>query len=238
MQYFGSVSSPLWQDKKVFLVGGGPSLRGFDFQRLAAWPRQIVVGINQSIWDAPCDVGVSMDYLFCQRNHDRLAQFAQDHELYLAVGNRWYEHMARIPGAIYLKNFEREGLSLDPEYVCRGGTSGYAALNVAVLKLSGVIVLLGYDYGAAGTGRHHYHDAYPWMRANAENWKAWAEHYKHAAEVCAQQGIVVVNASEKSALSCFNKCSLETMLSEGRSLSRECRGLGTISCNGHSFDNG
>ncbi len=235
MKHFGHVGGQSWEDKKVLLVGGGPSLRGVDFKRFA-WTHRIVVGINQSMWDVPCDAGVSMDYLFCQRNHDRLAQFARDHELYLAVGNKLYEHMAPIPGAIYLKTFERGGLSFDPEYVCRGGTSGYTALNVAVLKLARVIVLLGYDYGAAGTGRHHYHDAYPWMRANAENWKAWAKHYDHAASDCEKHGIVVINASPQSALTCFTKCPIDTVLKADRYSSEEWVASGIASCNGHAFE--
>lgn len=211
---FGQVGPPSWEGKTVFLIGGGPSLYGFDFSRLAG---RILCGINQSIFDADCDVGVSIDPRFVIANHDKLARFAAKRELYLALGD-CTEIFAPVAHAIYLRDEEKPGLSLDCSIIRRGATSGCTALNVAVLKGARRIVLLGYDYGNAGTTRHHYHDKYNWiLPRHLQSWSAWSEHYAAVALDCRKHGIEVINASPQSAISAFPKCSIEEALADASS---------------------
>jgi hypothetical protein len=217
MPHFGRVEPPTWEGKRVILVGGGPSLRGFDFNRFYQ-PGNIVVGINQSMFDLPrCDAGVSMDYRFVERNHDRLAAFARRAELFLAIGDRYFESQAQVANAIYLRNGDiAEGLSFDPAIVHRGGTSGFTALNVAALKRPPCVILCGYDYGTAGTDRHHYHDAYrDFHDANAQSWRLWAQHYRAAAACCRRAGITVINASLESGIDVFPRCALDLAFPKG-----------------------
>lgn len=112
--------------------------------------------------------------------------------------------MPQIPGAIYL----RAGAD-----VIDGGTSGHAALQLAVLKRSRRIVLLGFDYGFEGR-RSHYHDAYAGQGAgaDAETWQRWAENFDVIAPMIRARGVEVINASPASRIGCFPKCSIEDAL--------------------------
>ena len=85
---FGAVGPPWW-DGTVYLVGGGPSLRGFDFKRLASLGG-FIVGVNQAMFDAPCCGGVSIDNVFVKARAVELHSFAVRAALYLALGDIWW----------------------------------------------------------------------------------------------------------------------------------------------------
>ena len=106
---FGTAGQ-LWQPGRVvFLVGGGASLRGFDFTRLA--PIGEAIGINRSMFDVECSCGISTDHPFVRNCGAELAAFASARELYLAVGDRWWQVLDEVPGAIYLRRWRRTAIA-------------------------------------------------------------------------------------------------------------------------------
>jgi len=205
----GCVGPPWWGDKTVFLVGGGPSLAGFDLKRLCGLGH--LCGVNESMPHLPVAAGVSIDLRFVKERWRDLTAFAGTTQLYLSMGSEWWREVPPVAGAINLRNEPQPGLSIDPAVLRRGHTSGYAALNLAVLKRAKRIVLLGYDYGLID-GRHHYHDAYTWRAVTASNWATWARDFVDAAAACRSLGVDVVNASPHSAIECFPKMSIEDAL--------------------------
>lgn len=64
-------------------------------------------------------------------------------ETYVAVDG--YPECSGIDGVVYLNRMHEAGLSDDPAYVCTGGNSGYAAINLAYLKGARTIRLVGFD---------------------------------------------------------------------------------------------
>ena len=215
MNAWGRVDPAGWGDAPAFCVGGGPSLHGFKFERLHG--RGHVICVNQAMFDSPCECAVTVDQIFVRNYADRLDAVAKQRPLYLSLGNEWWKGGLRlIEGAIYLRSLARTGvlagLSFDPEALTRAPTSGFAGLNIAVLKGAKRIYLLGYDYRAFDD-RHHYHDAYEWHhKAIDQSWPVWAKHYEKAAQDCLDHGIEVINASEKSALPYFRKTTLDEVL--------------------------
>jgi hypothetical protein len=209
---FGSVTAPWWNDRTVYLIGGGPSLSGFALDTLCGLGH--CIGINQSMFDIPVAAGISIDQRFILERHQELAEFAQTTQLYLAPGDRFCRTVDPVAGAIYLRSEFMQGLSTSPDLLHTGGTSGYAALNLAVLKRARKIVLLGYDYGVIG-GRHHYHDDYFWHRPEDQSWQSWARHFDSAAIQCRELGIEVINASPRSAIECFSKMLIEEAMQWG-----------------------
>lgn len=205
---FASVWPPFWNGRPVFLIGGGASLADFDLARLRGLG--YIVGINQAMFDASfCDAGISIDDAFINHNAGRLLEAALRCELYLVTG-RFKDHVPVIPRAIYIRKSASD-LSLLPDEIS-GSTSGYAALNLAVLKQAKRIVLLGFDYGLID-GRHHYHDAYWWHhKANDQSWGAWAKRFDDAAPLLKERGIEVINASPHSAVTAFPKMTIEQAL--------------------------
>lgn len=210
---YGEVGPPWWDDRTVYLVGGGPSLRGFDFGRLIG--RGIICGVNQAMLDLPeCHAGVSIDRKFVHWNQGRLAALARGGlALYLALGLQWRDYL--IPGAAHLNSGGSEPLSLRSNSL-RRTTSGLAALNLAVLKQARRIVLLGFDYGAI-SGRDHYHDAYHWVGpGDYQPWADWVREFDRASPLLKQRGIEVVNASPESRINCFPKMSIDAALEWAR----------------------
>ncbi len=205
---FGCVAAPWWVDATVFIVGGGASLRGFDFDRLRS--RGHVVGVNQSLLDLSfCAAGISADLRFVTERRDDLAEFARGRQLYLCLGSR--PGLPLVPGAVFLAGIaSADPVSLYPTCIRRGPTSGHVALNLAVLKRSRRIVLLGFDYGEMD-GRRHYHDAYGWHQ-EAAAWAIWAKEFDAMARPIAALGIEVVNASPQSAITAFPRMTIDEAL--------------------------
>jgi hypothetical protein len=189
-------------DRRVFLIGGGPSLKGFDLSSLKDGTK---VGINHSIFDVDCDLGVSIDQRFMLDDImvNGLREFSQSKALFLCPPTSKVDEVHKaIPEAIIL--VESREFTLDPG-VChrQGGTSGYAALDIVASRGARDIVLLGFDYRPG-----HYHGGYPWSCGQKDNWVQWAENFGPMSKVLAGAGVVVVNASIDSRISCFPKVRL------------------------------
>jgi hypothetical protein len=61
-----------WEGEPCFIIGGGPSLKGFDFNRLRGQGR--VIAINRALEYAPwADVVFFMDWKLYKRYHDNEA---------------------------------------------------------------------------------------------------------------------------------------------------------------------
>lgn len=105
------------------------------------------------------------------------------------------------------------GMSNVPTKIHTGGNSGFQAINLAALWGVRRIVLLGYDVKATD-GRRHFHVDHPEHLGNPLTFGRWAERFNVAARDLRGMGIQVVNCSEQTALTCFEKMSLADALSD------------------------
>jgi hypothetical protein len=199
------IGAPYWDQKPVVLVAGGPSLRGFDFNRLLAFDAWIV-GVNESIFCLPrCDAGVTVDKVFTKERFVQLKEkIAGGMEMIIATG-------ANVPGPIdatILGRLLTNKLSAKPDLIVTCGTSGYGALNVAFLKRAKHVLLLGYDYSADGA---HHHEDYPWHKPpkRADCWGFWAKFYDSTVPQLQQARVDVFNASPKSAIKAFGRGTID-----------------------------
>lgn len=91
-----------------------------------------------------------------------------------------------------------------------GGNSGYGALNLAYLKGSRRIILLGYDFCHSAT---HWHEGYAWQgKSNDSMYRKWATQFIRALPQLHKHGVQVLNASPDSAITAFPKVELEAVL--------------------------
>lgn len=194
----------------MLLVGTGRSLCGFDFTRLRGLGT--VVAVKESILDLPfADACFGLDLHWMKRRHDLLADIARRMEVYLAtVEHQENIQQTPIDGVTYLRRLRSGGLSLDPYYIQSGGTSGYGALNLAVLKRAREIVLFGFDY----TSDHYCHERYPGQSTahNSAHWPKWAECFRDVLPTLSKLGVNVINASPTSNLTVFKRFSLEEVV--------------------------
>lgn len=196
MNQFDAVGEPWWNDRPVFIIGGGPSLRGRDLSGLI-W-KGTVLGVNRAADFWPCHASFSFDQNFIGMREQSLGAWAAaGQEVFVAVEPDWRPR--RVPGVRYLERRRQQGLSSDPRAIAEGKSSGFGALNLAVLKRARRIVLLGYDLQAGG----NWHDGYPWGNGIGHRYfDRWAQVFDRGAQDL-PAGVEVVNANPGSAIRCF-----------------------------------
>jgi hypothetical protein len=163
-----------------YVIGSGPSLKGFDFDALPEGHR---VGANKSAWIAKCDTLVTIDKNFWRNHRDDIVAFNGDKYITQEALQDQPDH-----GATVLKHDRGDGFSRDPNTL-RGSNSGFAALNLAYLKGYTEIALLGFDFQWED-GKSHFHSGYPWQNKMADRHLAtWCR----AFNTIDQTGLNIVN---------------------------------------------
>jgi hypothetical protein len=202
MELYGKINKPFWDDKPVAVIGGGPSLIDFDFEKLRG---AHVLAVKGSIFDIPwADAGFGLDSSKYKEWRHKLANVQS--RIYWAVPEDQVAETGPplAKNITFLKRLPGQSLSGDPSVIYGGSTSGFAALQICIHKRARTIVLFGFDYDGSsnappGIGQEK-------RRAqNAANWDMWAEHFRVYVPYCNEHGINVVNASPLSAIQCFQK---------------------------------
>ena len=148
---------PIWNGQDAFIIGGGPSLRGFDFSMLVP---ENTIGCNNAFRLGPeiCKVCLFVDrkFIFSGKNiprkgfYDELSRFpnlivTNDTQL----KNRpepWINWMPRRP-----KGLHKDALGFN-------ANCGAAAINLALMFGAKTIYLLGFDMHLDSKGRPNYHE--------------------------------------------------------------------------------
>jgi hypothetical protein len=209
---FTRVCDPYWNEKPVAIVGGGPSLQGFDFERLR--DRFHVLAVNGSILDLPwADAGFSLDQLAIRNWWPRFCSL--DMPLHFAVPLPWLKGVDQrpTPNMSFYWRAQRNTFQRYHGQIACGGTSGFGALNLAWLKRARKIILLGFDYGARNGAWHHnehqYHFSYRQVDAK---WQQWAWNFHKAAARLQTDGVQVINASPHSRIEAFPRMTIDEAL--------------------------
>jgi hypothetical protein len=192
--------------KTIYLLGGGPSLAGFDLEALRGRP---TIAINRTFELAPwADI-----LYFCDARFWRV--FGVD---VMDVFTGMYAvTLSHVVGPVdfvrHLRSSGKIGLETKPDALRHGNNSGYQAINLAYLLGAKTIVLLGYDMKVAGT-RTHAHEGYrepnmdqpTYAHCVAHSLKnRFLPHFKALVDPLAHAGVKVYNANPDSALDCFEK---------------------------------
>ena len=196
-----------WRGEPCFVVGGGPSLRNFDFERLRGAGR--VIAINKSYLDIPfADVCFFMDgsrntfYGLAKANNlspDSAARWREfeGYKVYLnLVGRRWEDvYSIRSLGRTGISNSIRKGLF-------HGNNSGVGAVGLAVCLGADPIYLLGID-GKTRGGKTHYHDGYLTRKLSNRTLNSFVIEFHKLGRLLRRTKSRVVNLNPHSAVRCF-----------------------------------
>lgn len=192
-----------WEQTTVFLVGGGPSARSFDWDSIRG--RGVVVVCNDACLKLPwADVCFTIDDYWLTRRADQLDNFGG--EIVAAVHEGF-----RPPPVRRLKLVRRvdyaAGLSKDPNIVFEGGNSGFGALCYAVAMGSRQINLIGYDLNGPG----HWFGEYEWKsRFGLSNYPQWVHGFEYVAPLLQMWKVHVTNLNPNSAIKCFPFATLQS----------------------------
>ena len=183
----------LWTDETVVCLAGGPSLTVEDVE--ACRDRARVIAIKDAVRLAPwaevlysCGDDASS---WWQRNVDLHASF---------TGLRYTLDPKAAAWAQVLRDTGMTGLETDPSGLRTGKNSGYQAINLAVHLGARRIVLLGYDM-QPDRGRHHWFGAHP--NPIPPPYAEFLPCFDSIVEPLRALGVEVVNATRRTALTCF-----------------------------------
>lgn len=191
-----------WNGQTVVILASGPSLTQEDAAH--ARGKAKVIACNNCYALAPwADMLYACDY-------------------------RWWKHYrpdfyglkvcphpggAKEFGLIYIKGEHKPGLSFDPQCIHYGGNSGFQAFNLAVLSGAKRIILLGFDMQPAANGRLHWHQDHRNIGNPQRNsFGRWIKAFSEAAPQLAERGISVLNCSRETALTMFERTTIEAAL--------------------------
>lgn len=212
----GEVGPPWFDEKPTVLIGQGLSLKGFDFNRLRG--KAHVVAIKATMFELPwADCGTGIDF-------PQLLEWVHDLEavtmpVYWAVmPHLWQDAQRRAKmkkpnSVVFLDKQDGFRISTDPKTIYCGGTSGFGALGLAVLKRVKrfPVYMFGFDYHAQAASNYHwaenrYHTKRP---QDPTHWNNWARDYAQVAPTLTSMGIKVINASPESKITAFEKMTVE-----------------------------
>lgn len=186
---FSEVSGD-WSDQPLYIIGGGPSLKGFDFSGLMG--RKL--GANKSAFVADCDALFSLDQTFVRHTKHDIALFAaKGRKVVLAMPSTEDGHKP-IEGATYVFRTRNSGLSEKPREIY-GTNSGYGCIGLAYLLGAKEIALLGFDMDYdPKDGSTHFHSGYPWhSRGNHKYYDNWSNNFERAAQQIRAAGGSITN---------------------------------------------
>lgn len=198
------IAPPIWKGGECFIIGGGPSLRGFDIDRLKG---RRVIAVNQAYKLAPwIDVMFFGDCRWLASNAAALLHFAG-----LKV-TTCEQHIGK-PGITVIKRLNRiSGISIDPGILAWNLSSGACVINLAVHFGVKRIILLGYDMQVVD-GNHNWHDDYAKHNNPRRNpYPRFMRNFPAIAEGLKRKNIECLNACPTSALDVFPKVKLEDVL--------------------------
>jgi hypothetical protein len=182
---------------RFFILASGPSLIPQDVELVRG--KGTVIAVNRTIDLAPwADILYACD-LTWWRNYNP-PDFA---------GKRYSIHAGEQYGCETLPFAKRDGLGKDR--IHSANNSGYQAINLAYLLGAKAIILLGYDMQATW-GRKHFHKDYPKHMSNATALNSWARYFPALARDLEAEGVKVINCTRETALTCFERRPLESVL--------------------------
>lgn len=107
---------------------------------------------------------------------------------------------------------EGRGLCDRPGRIHAGLNSGFQAIGLAYMWGAARIVLLGYDMQRGPNGESHHHGDHEGGLPNLGTLHEWAREMVDLAIDLRRRGVDVINASRRTALTCFERMPIEAAL--------------------------
>lgn len=194
-----------WAGRRCFILGGGPSLRGFDFSRLAG---ELVIGVNRAFeaFDPAILYSMDMRYLTWVMTGEYGDEAAERFDCMRGT-KAWLRANDRYGFEDGIYRVDSNGgdkltFSLE-EGFCQQNNSGFGALNLALCLGCTEIFLLGFDMHGDGGKQAWWHNGHPQVNDDSTYRERMIPLFEQHAKAIADQGVRVVNLNPDSALKCF-----------------------------------
>lgn len=205
-----------WQGKRCFVIGGGPSLRGFEFSKLIG---ELVIGTNRVFEHCQCQINLSCDKSFIRNvrhgvepyGAEAARKYKEFKGVFVWATGKPMEHLG--PEVLILLNNQRNKVTFcQQQGLMACGNSGFAAVNLACALGANPIYLLGFDMHGNGMGKQ------AWFHGGHVNNQREMVYNQFIREFNAhhgefkQAGFRIVNLNPDSALKCFEFAKPEDIL--------------------------
>jgi len=201
----------VYEDKTVFVIGGGPSLNHMNLKPIHDRP---VVGCNNAY-----ELGTWVDWIiFADKrwwgwNYEKVERW-QNRDRVICLVPQLLDDQQRWPFLKFVRRDEaRFGLSVEQDTICWNRGCGGAAINLAYLLGARRIVLLGFDMRMV-EGKHNWHDNHKHEERPKIYQNSMVPFLKPMSDAMKVTGLQIVNCTPKSALNVFTLESLDVVLNE------------------------
>jgi len=186
----------VWLGSTVVVMASGPSLNAEDVDVVKQWREseinRYVIVTNTTFQIAPwADALFFHDLKWWKKYKDEVRRVFSGRMVTVAPVN--------LHGVDWMRNWDGYG------------NSGAAAIALAVLAGASKVVLLGLDCQYT-SGRRHWHGDHPPGLGNAKSLKKWPASFARLSNHCRRMGVDVVNCSRQTALDCFDRQPLESVI--------------------------
>ena len=193
-----------WRDQRCFIIGGGESLKDFDFSKLK---NELVIGVNRAYERIDCTINFAMDHTFYEWiTGGRLGQeakkkFEDFKGLPVWLDSAGYDYPR---GIFILSKSSDNNINYSMKDGIGGGTnSGFGALNLAVCLGANPIYLLGFDMKGKDGKQAWWHDGYP-DKVGDKIYQSFINDFNRAVPRLKEKEFRVVNLNPESELKCFD----------------------------------
>lgn len=199
-----------WDGHDVFIVGGGPSLKAFDWASLHK--RRHIIAINRAFIDVPtADIWFTEDARVITDLWGQRLKYFQGLKVWNCLQASEIELVKEIDPSIHILRTTRQDKFWSHAFkdgLGYSSNSGVGAMNIAWLLGADRIFLLGFDCRADGLRMENYHNDYRkdpmWEVGSnaADNFKSDFEGWV-APHVRDREVISVVNPEFPTTLTCW-----------------------------------
>ena len=192
-----------WKKQRCFIIGGGESLKGFDFSKLR---NELVIGVNRAYEKVDCTINYAMDHnLYRWITGGELGQEAKKKFEDFKGIPIWLDSAGyNYPKGIFILNkLSHHKKSYAMKDGLKSGTNaGFGALSLAVCLGANPIYLLGFDMCGKEGKQAWWHDGYPEDQIDSV-YKSFIYDFRSVESELREKGIQVINLNSESSLKCF-----------------------------------
>ena len=181
-----TLTNGAWNGNACFIVGGGPSLKGFDWSLLAN--RRHVIAINRAVLDVPtAGVFFTEDFQVIELFSKRKEWWDfQGYKVFHALDKSYVKPMLDIDPGLFVVERKRDDKYWSKsmgEGLSYSSNSMIGALNLADILAADPIFILGLDcvrYGGSAKVRNYHTDyeAAKFQRTGDHQYEAFASDFK------------------------------------------------------------
>lgn len=189
--------------KKVFIIGGGASLKNFDFSILQG---NTIIVLNSSFLDVPfADILIWSDESFANNFHNDIEKFSSDLKFYPRKNclNLIEKNYKGFCGAYFLNKVSDFDLDFSHQLNVSGNNSGAIALSLCANFKAKSIYLLGFDMKRSLSKKTHYHSRNQLAVPDSVYSDLFIPCMESLAKQMSRLNIEVINFNSDTALKCF-----------------------------------